>query len=184
MARKKLPKFHCFVNGINMDSYITDGFRCFLANFGITLFNIDFGYICIGVLILIIAISLFGGIKEHYRWFILNQAVWDLMLSYDFICHNLAAEYVLSVPSACVYYWEGDYFIGSFFYHLVPSNTYGALLLLSFTRFLCLFFMNFYDKLTRNRRLLYLIVFFNVFMILTTSNALWEYLALAMEDSW
>uniref|UniRef100_A0A914Q0M1 Uncharacterized protein n=1 Tax=Panagrolaimus davidi TaxID=227884 RepID=A0A914Q0M1_9BILA len=35
-----------------------------------------------GLLILIMFISIFGGIKENYRWFILNQAIWDFVNSY------------------------------------------------------------------------------------------------------
>ena len=92
MVGKKIHKFACFVNGLDMD-YIEHGFgldrfRCFLANLAATLYQINFGLICTGFLGLIILISVFGRIKENYRWFILNQAFWDLLVSYDFICGN------------------------------------------------------------------------------------------------
>ena len=183
MVGKKADKFACFVNGLDMD-YIENGFgldrfRCFLANLAATLYQINFGLICAGFLGLIIVISIFGRIKENYRWFILNQALWDLLISYYFICDNRVAYDIFGIedPWSCVFY-DGEVHYELFFFisNTINSNVYSALFLLSFTRFLCLYFMNFYDKLTRNRRIFWLILSFNFIFIFIHINNLFEFL--------
>ena len=166
MARKKVAKWSCVTY-----YYKLDGFRCSLMNFAIGLTNIQFGHICIGLLILIILISLFGRIKENYRWFILNQAFWDLLISYYYICGNellfFIAEEYLDEPTCGTYaFVESDLiYLHWIFVAYIRTSPYSALFLLSTSRFLCLFFMNFYEKLTRKRRIFCLIIVFNLVSI-------------------
>uniref|UniRef100_A0A914Q6N5 Uncharacterized protein n=1 Tax=Panagrolaimus davidi TaxID=227884 RepID=A0A914Q6N5_9BILA len=82
---------------------------CILFQLPFKLELIGFGYICLALLIPIILISIFGKIKEQYRWFILNQAIWDLLITYDFICEK---------PT--YWYFETQYGIDTFFYE--PTN--------------------------------------------------------------
>ena len=79
MAIKKAKKFVCYISGVNWDVYNFDEFRCGLGNFGMFLYGSGFGYICLGLIVIVILISIFGGIKDNYRWFILNQVIWDLI---------------------------------------------------------------------------------------------------------
>ena len=175
----KKNKFVCDFIGIYgvPESRNTDSFRCFLAHFSYTLYEINFGYMCIGLLTIIILISIFGKIKENYRWFILNQAFWDLFYTYAYICDNSA--YLITTDSTdvqCVFNFEqyGFYFYPSveFFYQLRYTAPYPALALLSFTRFLCLYFMHFYKKLTQKRRIAYLILGFNLVILLLNVTSL------------
>ena len=67
-----------------VDSYLT----CFLYQLPFVLETIGFSYICMPLIFAIIAISIFGKIQENYRWFILNQAIWDFLVIYDFLCEK------------------------------------------------------------------------------------------------
>uniref|UniRef100_A0A914PGI5 Uncharacterized protein n=1 Tax=Panagrolaimus davidi TaxID=227884 RepID=A0A914PGI5_9BILA len=80
----------CLVNGI--PAYYDDSITCFFTQLPFALENIGFGYICMGLVLPIIIISLFGGIKENYRWFILYQAIWDFLVVYNFICNKPTLE--------------------------------------------------------------------------------------------
>ena len=64
-----------------------DGFQCFLEQAAAFLFYIYLDYICMALLLLVALISIFCGIKENYRWFILNQAIWDIFVIYNAICN-------------------------------------------------------------------------------------------------
>uniref|UniRef100_A0A914QCT3 Uncharacterized protein n=1 Tax=Panagrolaimus davidi TaxID=227884 RepID=A0A914QCT3_9BILA len=87
---------------------------CILFQLPFKLELIGFGYICLALLIPIILISIFGKIKEQYRWFILNQAIWDLLITYDFICEK---------PT--YYYFRTQYGMDTFFYE-PPNCFYGS----------------------------------------------------------
>ena len=65
-----------------LDSYLS----CVLFQLPFALETIGFGYLCFPLILTIILISIFGKIKENYRWFILNQACWDFFVIYNFLC--------------------------------------------------------------------------------------------------
>ena len=67
-----------------VDSYLS----CLLFQLPFALETIGFGYLCFPLILTIILISIFGKIKENYRWFILNQACWDFFVIYNFICEK------------------------------------------------------------------------------------------------
>ena len=58
----------------------------------------------------------------------------------------------------------------------LPTNAYSTLVLLSFTRFLCLYFVHFYEKLTRNLRVFYFIIVANLIFILIHTDYVFSYL--------
>ena len=66
----------------SVDSWLS----CVLFQLPFFLESIGFGFICFPLTLMIIAISIFGSIKENYRWFILNQACWDFLILYNFLC--------------------------------------------------------------------------------------------------
>ena len=167
--------FICFVAGSEFTGY--DETQCYFANFILWLYDIHFNYICVGLLLIIVLISLFGGIKEHYRWFILNQALWDLAITYAYITDTLVLNYFyqrtdLSYTSSELIY------IQSFVKNIINTNPYTSLLLLSFTRFLCLYFMDFYEKLTRKQRIFYFIIIYNFVIIFVHIENGFGYLSL------
>uniref|UniRef100_A0A914QU33 Gustatory receptor n=1 Tax=Panagrolaimus davidi TaxID=227884 RepID=A0A914QU33_9BILA len=84
---------------------------CILFQLPFKLESIGFGYICLALLIPIILISIFGKIKEQYRWFILNQAIWDLLITYDFICEK---------PT--YYYFRTQYVVFNLVFLLLSSS--------------------------------------------------------------
>ena len=93
----------CGIPNVNLDEDIHE-FRCQYNKFLVTVSDFYLGYICLAVLGIIILISIFGGIKEHYRWFILNQAFWDLWISYSFICeNNVDVQIDKTYKSTCFY---------------------------------------------------------------------------------
>ena len=71
-----------------------DDLGCRILTFAANLYYYDFGYICMGPLALIFIISVFGRIKENYRWFILNQVFWDLLSTYDYTCENYSMRFL------------------------------------------------------------------------------------------
>ena len=75
--------FYKWAGDLNATDY-----RCHLRIIDFFFRNIYFHYICAVLLVLVLIISIFGKIKANYRWFILNQVLWDLFLSYDYLCHN------------------------------------------------------------------------------------------------
>ena len=183
MSTKKKAAFVCAVNGIKIKDL--DGLRCFFANFAAVLYEIKFGYICCGLLALIILISLFGSIQETYRWFILNQAIWDLLITYYYICDNSVQLVIYNYwDFRCIYNSDGYFWIYSFLLNCVRTNSYSALLLFSFTRFLCLYFLNFYDKLTNGRKIFYTIFGFNFVIIFVNINELFNYLVYLKYDDY
>ena len=179
MANKTRAGFTCLTymggpNGLLLD---LDRFRCFLAYSASTLNQINFGYVCIALLLVIVMISLFGGIKENYRWFILNQAFWDLVISYSYICDNWIVYMFTGVYTPKCFYHVSIYYIKDFFQYTIDSNSYSALLLFSFTRFLALYYPNAYSRLTTKARIFALIFVFNFFIIFTNIHTVFWHFA-------
>ena len=155
-----------------------DRFRCFMVSLSMALAAINLGYICIVLLGLIMLISVFGGIKENYRWFILNQAFWDLTISYSFICNNWVHTYLFGRSNSnCFYDFASSSTMSAvssirlWLNYCINYNSYSALLLFSFTRFLGLYFPQFYKKLTKHRRVFYTILIYNFISLFTNINS-------------
>ena len=179
MVEEQKHNYSCTANifGSNGFHIELDEFRCFLTYFSVTLNQINFGYICGAPLIVIMLISIFGPLKEHYRWFILNQALWDLATSYSYICDNWIAFIFFGIlESSCFYSFKTTY-LQDFFAISIETNSYSALALFSFTRFLVLFFPQIYNNLTQNRRIFYTIFVFNFIIIFTNIRNIFSYFA-------
>ena len=162
MAAKKRLNFTCIIGGFkhrNLNST-----QCFLANFSLLFHDISFGFICIGILTPIILISIFGGIKEHYCWFILNQALWDLLITVVYARDHEIWNYFVRRWIEETAYDISQYYLLAFGI-ILDTSPYTSLLLLSFTRFLCLYFPKFYQKLTSKLRIFWLIVAYNLLII-------------------
>ena len=165
-------KFVCRVMGKVIEGWGGTGMdetRCTFANFAVTLDKIYFGYLCMFLLIIISVISIFGKIKANYRFFILNQTIWDIVLTFNYIDFNsvksLASDDSGLYQGFLFRYFENLLPLPSIISELLETQPYSALLLLCFTRFLCLYFMNFYEKLTRKHRIIYLIIIYNLITI-------------------
>ena len=157
-----MPKFICYVAEFKFETFDLDKQRCAFINFVLWLSVNHFGYLCVALITLIAVISIFGGIKENYRWFILNQVFWDLLLCFEYIDDNAIQRQF--IRSSFRYRGVSQWFPNDFqplVNAILETQTYSALFLLCATRVFCLFFMNFYEKLTRNRRILYFIFGFN-----------------------
>ena len=190
----KAHKFICYVGRSNLSSFELDKIRCTFVNVGITLSNIYFGQICIFLLALIVIISIFGKFKENYRWFILNQAIWDILVSVFFIYNNYLKNIVIYyqidgsfvyIESYAIIYDLLTFAPPELFYMvqvMMQNEPYSALFLLCFTRFSCLYFPNFYEKLTQKRRLFYLIIVFNLTSFSFYCNELFNYLRSQREN--
>ena len=165
MLRKNKKKFVCHVLGKNVKYYDFDETRCTFANFAMTLDKFHFGYLCMFLLVIIAIISIFGRIKANYRWFILNQTIWDFLLTFNFIDHHMVKDLVSGnieqFPGFFLKSFENFPTMAALIGSVMETQPYSALALLCLTRFLCLYFMNFYEKLTRKRRILYFIIIYN-----------------------
>ena len=187
----KHPKFVCYVGGSNLSNFQLDEIRCAFARVGTTLNDIYFGQICIFLLIIIMVISIFGRIKENYRWFILNQAIWDLLTTFFFILNNNLKNFVTNFQLDGSYKVTKsshlhvlDFFIDvlkipelfEVIQEMVEKEPYSALLLLCISRFLCLYFPIVYKGLTRERRILNTIIIFNLIVLSFHLKILFNYL--------
>uniref|UniRef100_A0AC35FE21 Uncharacterized protein n=1 Tax=Panagrolaimus sp. PS1159 TaxID=55785 RepID=A0AC35FE21_9BILA len=158
---------------------------CILFQLPFKLELIGFGYICLALLIPIILISIFGKIKEQYRWFILNQAIWDLLITYDFICEKptywyFKTQYGMDTffygPSNCVFGNKDDrgflYFATK---NVINHISYLPLFLLTLSRFICLFYNPFYQRHSSTIKILCFIVTLNlVFLILINAKPIYD----------
>uniref|UniRef100_A0AC34F5T4 Uncharacterized protein n=1 Tax=Panagrolaimus sp. ES5 TaxID=591445 RepID=A0AC34F5T4_9BILA len=165
------------------DSYLS----CIIFQIPFKLELIGFGYICLGLLIPVILISIFGKIQEKYRWFILNQAIWDLLIVYDFICEKptyygyferqIGPETMFYEPAYCIYGNANE--AKTFFFwaakDAIKHVSYLPLFLLTFSRFICLYYNPFYQRHSGTLKLATIIVAFNiVFLLLITSKPIYD----------
>ena len=176
-------EFVCYAYQQNITNI--DGFRCNLEVWAATLYDYNLGYICMGLLGLIIVISIFGGIQGNYRWFILNQAMWDLLVSHMYTCSNYTYDYVRPRPP-CFYEFKNYSFLRGFdlttlklsIIVSINYNPYSALLLLTASRFVALNFPQLYAKLTKKRRIAWTIAIFNLVIIFCDINNVFSMLKL------
>lgn len=69
-------------------AYLADWASCFFFQLPYKLEDYHFGNFTTVFVILVILISVFGRIQRNYRWFILNQAIFDLCITYDYTCNK------------------------------------------------------------------------------------------------
>lgn len=165
-----------------------------------TEFLISVYYIIIPVSVLplmIILISVFGKFEEHYRWFILNQAIFEIIfLSYSQICFfdnigqidigNLdigncfGKEYDFANWDA--FFMPTPYAILFFIINHIEKVTFFTVLFLTIVRFYCLYFPLSYKKIFTKKSIGPIIILWDILAILSrvfceilspTRNTLW-----------
>lgn len=163
-------------------------FTCWIFQFPFLLENIQFGYICYIFVVPIILISLLGKIQEQYRWFILNQAIWDVLISYDFICEKPShaayfrgsySDETIGQGIAQCFYGDG-YINGQDLSYKFPKDaarylSYTPIFLLTGSRFICLYFHGFYNRHSGTLKLIIIIVIVNLLTLatITMKEILW-----------
>ena len=124
----------------NQEAYLADHFSCFLFQMPYFLKKIEFGYITLALVLLVILISLFGRIRLHYRWFILNLSIIDLIICLDFMFRNpnssdgyfgfavleqylQASDILCKIPSIGLFILTGSRFLNVYLPHVYKKLT-------------------------------------------------------------
>lgn len=145
-----------------MDSNcISNDSLCFWIKVYKTMDNIHFYLYVIFLNILIFLISIFSKIKENYRWFVLNQSLFEIIyLSYYGIC----GINPIHTSKLCFNYTPDEY-VTTFVYFIFLAFTktlYFPMLLLAFSRFSALFFPLVFNRIFVKGNIFFIIFFFDL----------------------
>lgn len=191
-------------NALGKKALVDSQISCWLFQLPFFLENWEFGYFCLFLTFSITLISIFGNIKQSYKWFMLNQSIWDFFIVYNFICEkpswstwfkwpyqwyltyypdNVSSfDSIHQGPSTCFYSIplddesQNNYFnhiYSMFFYFSARNASYSPLFLLTFSRFIGLYFHRFYEKFFTPIKITLIIFGFNSFCIIMVNLDEW-----------
>lgn len=137
-------------------AFLADWISCALFQLPYKLEYYKFGYITATLVILVIVISIFGKIQHHYRWFILNQAIFDLFVTYDYLC----TKFAYSKEQNCYFGFDKYLSVEDFEANstseaqIMKNLPIFGIFILTGSRFLTLFFPNFFKKWNKTWKIL------------------------------
>uniref|UniRef100_A0A914Q9Y5 G-protein coupled receptors family 1 profile domain-containing protein n=1 Tax=Panagrolaimus davidi TaxID=227884 RepID=A0A914Q9Y5_9BILA len=157
------------------EAYFDSYFSCFLFQLPYFLENIQFGYLCGIFIIPIMLISIFGKIKESYRWFLLNQAIWDVFTCYSFICEKpTILAWSSSIYSTCFYKGRPSNPALDALFMIIKgafrNSPYIPLFLLAFSRCIALYCPKFYQRHNQTWKILTFIIIFDIVAAVLSSG--------------
>lgn len=136
--------------------------RCFKEHLDYILCIASFDYITLVIEAAIILISFFGNIKEDYKWLCLNQTIFHVFVSLYFKIYN---DYIVNIHKINT---VGRYFyvdFATFINDSLPIILCLNLFLFIATRFVAIAFPLYYNFKVQGRRIFYIILIYDVFII-------------------